>query len=1016
MTDEKHLVQASLAGDSRAFERLVEKYQAMICAITFSATGKVDISEELAQETFLRAWKNLAQLKNIEKFRFWLCSIARNLLRTYYQQKHDKKISVCDIETLETLATQHVQSPTDTLISREEEMILSQALMQIPEEYREPLVLFYRQQQSTKEVAESLELNEATVRTRLHRGRQMLKDQVAVTVERTLEKTGPSKKFTKAVMVAIGGGLAAGTAATAKAVSANFSTAAGGASAVLTGVGIKVAAIAAAVIIGTGAMVYYYWNPSSQEEKTIQTVIIEPTRAETKQETAIPKEPITAIAENTTAPQTSPQNRIEKTPAPSQPKFTSQPATQPTIRHPNWPAINEPLKNIYVETKSAGIDSGQEVQKFWARIPDTCRDETTFEYITMDNAKQRFLWDSNIAIFDGKRVWPYQKLLEELRMMEIIRLFRDPNPNPKYTLIKQSAKSGNDVILYHIKENDNQLRDPNTFFVQVWVDQRTQLPEKMVSRIVREPNQFDNFQNGTFTFDFSPIPDRILSIKSATGGVFLPPSQPITFSGQVIDLLGQPVAGAEVYLNCRTLEDGSVYQDVSDTNGNFVILLPLSDYHVTDSFSSILSLWAKLPDTLDFFARILLQDSWNSHLDIIMPGSPGIVYSSEVYRIENIKSGGDGIQTTKSVSTTYGNWCVGASDIILVMEPANKVFGWIQDTQGNAVPNATINISLGSIPNQDRSENPVKHTIPTDIFTTQSNQQGYYESNSIPKLWNKCTYTINVIPPNDGLFGDTRTIPINDPNQPVGADFILLSQGVTVRGIVKDNYETPLSERYICVQVNGKEAPEHQTRTDKNGRFELKNCPAIKDLQIRAALSRIQEKINGQNIHHEYYPDITANIGYRPGQNEYEVKLVAIKPEIEIEAVLTDSAGNPLPYFPVEIRTLSVTIPLQYRTDRNLYKRTDEKGYIQFQDVPEIKTLYLLCSVFNLVTNENQTPQMQQYFKQLKQDYQKYHWTEAEVPLEPGQKKYQMNITIPTEEEYKQQKELEKSQSDSQGQ
>jgi RNA polymerase sigma factor (sigma-70 family) len=289
MNEDNKLIQAALSGDSRSFDRLVEKYQSMICAITFSATGRLETSEELAQETFFRAWKNLAQLKEIEKFRFWLCSIARNLIHTYYHQKHADKVSVCDDDTLETLASQHIQSPADTLISQEEEMILSEALMQIPEEYREPLVLYYRQQQSTKEVAESLDLNEATVRTRLSRGRQMLKDQVSAMVEKTLAKSGPTKKFTKTVMVAIGTGLAAGTAATAgmAAKGANTGTAAGGVSAILTGIGTKVTAIVAAVLlIGSGVLVYSYWNSSNHSSTSEQVVHTEPVSVQSVTEKA----------------------------------------------------------------------------------------------------------------------------------------------------------------------------------------------------------------------------------------------------------------------------------------------------------------------------------------------------------------------------------------------------------------------------------------------------------------------------------------------------------------------------------------------------------------------------------------------------------------------------------------------------------------------------------------------------------------------------------------------------------
>ena len=81
MTDDKRLFEASIQGDTAAFEELVRKYQSLVCAITFSATARIDISEELAQEAFLSAWQNRLQLKESGKFRPWLCSIARNLVR-----------------------------------------------------------------------------------------------------------------------------------------------------------------------------------------------------------------------------------------------------------------------------------------------------------------------------------------------------------------------------------------------------------------------------------------------------------------------------------------------------------------------------------------------------------------------------------------------------------------------------------------------------------------------------------------------------------------------------------------------------------------------------------------------------------------------------------------------------------------------------------------------------------------------------------------------------------------------
>jgi len=77
---DRDLIAASLAGDRQAFGQIVERYQNLICSIAYSATGSLSQSEDLAQETFITAWKGLRDLREAAKLRAWLCGIARNLL------------------------------------------------------------------------------------------------------------------------------------------------------------------------------------------------------------------------------------------------------------------------------------------------------------------------------------------------------------------------------------------------------------------------------------------------------------------------------------------------------------------------------------------------------------------------------------------------------------------------------------------------------------------------------------------------------------------------------------------------------------------------------------------------------------------------------------------------------------------------------------------------------------------------------------------------------------------------
>src|SRR5580698_8766844 len=78
--NDSELVSQSLSGNRDAFGRIVGQYQSLICSMAYSRTGDLAQSEDLAQETFLIAWKQLRQLREPEKLRSWLCSIARSVI------------------------------------------------------------------------------------------------------------------------------------------------------------------------------------------------------------------------------------------------------------------------------------------------------------------------------------------------------------------------------------------------------------------------------------------------------------------------------------------------------------------------------------------------------------------------------------------------------------------------------------------------------------------------------------------------------------------------------------------------------------------------------------------------------------------------------------------------------------------------------------------------------------------------------------------------------------------------
>jgi RNA polymerase sigma factor (sigma-70 family) len=201
--NDAELVGGSLAGNRDAFGKIVSRYQSLICSLAYSATGSLGQSEDLAQETFIIAWKRLGHLRERAKLRAWLCGIARNRINNFLRREGREPIRMA--EPLDSLPESPSPGPlpADQTISNEEQAILWRSLERIPEIYREPLILFYREHQSIEAVALHLDLTEDTVKQRLSRGRKLLQEQVLAFVEGALERTNPGPAFTLGVLAAL---------------------------------------------------------------------------------------------------------------------------------------------------------------------------------------------------------------------------------------------------------------------------------------------------------------------------------------------------------------------------------------------------------------------------------------------------------------------------------------------------------------------------------------------------------------------------------------------------------------------------------------------------------------------------------------------------------------------------------------------------------------------------------------------------------------------------------------------
>ena len=193
------LVQAARRGDKRAFVEIVTRHQAMVCGMALGILGDFAASEDAGQEAFLMAWRKLHELREPERLRPWLAQIARNaalghLRRTRGHEPLDEALSLAD----------QSPAPDEAAATEDEAALVRASLARLPETYRLPLVLFYRDGQSVHVVAETLSISEDAVKQRLVRGREMLRDRMSGLVETALTRSAPNAIFTMTVAVAIG--------------------------------------------------------------------------------------------------------------------------------------------------------------------------------------------------------------------------------------------------------------------------------------------------------------------------------------------------------------------------------------------------------------------------------------------------------------------------------------------------------------------------------------------------------------------------------------------------------------------------------------------------------------------------------------------------------------------------------------------------------------------------------------------------------------------------------------------
>ena len=176
-TTDAELVRLTIAGSHDAYKDLVARYQGHVYGLAYSLVGDWHEAQDIAQETFIRAYTNLDQLRDHGRFPAWLrrvgFSVAMNWLKTFRPGLFERLDGRVDLESLDVPDFQ--PGPPEVVEKRDLANAVLKAVASLPPKYRVPLSMFHLDGLSYKKVADFLDIPLGTVKSLIHRARAKLK-------------------------------------------------------------------------------------------------------------------------------------------------------------------------------------------------------------------------------------------------------------------------------------------------------------------------------------------------------------------------------------------------------------------------------------------------------------------------------------------------------------------------------------------------------------------------------------------------------------------------------------------------------------------------------------------------------------------------------------------------------------------------------------------------------------------------------------------------------------------------
>jgi RNA polymerase sigma-70 factor, ECF subfamily len=181
------LVRRALAGQAQAYEELVRRWTGRILAVCHARVRHADVAEDLAQETLLRGYRALASLAEPDKFGPWLCGIANHACLDWLKARERSQIPFSVLDATRTVDDLIGSDPRADgfALDREEELgRLMAAVDELPDDFREVVLLYYYDDVTYRDLAEMLGVSAATINARLTKARMLLRERLGTKVRR----------------------------------------------------------------------------------------------------------------------------------------------------------------------------------------------------------------------------------------------------------------------------------------------------------------------------------------------------------------------------------------------------------------------------------------------------------------------------------------------------------------------------------------------------------------------------------------------------------------------------------------------------------------------------------------------------------------------------------------------------------------------------------------------------------------------------------------------------------------